>query len=94
MIRLRMCLDDAVHRLEEQMYAHTGHTITISRYDIARKADISNPTIERLWNDPLGANPKIRTLEKIAAALTSLIHERCGLTIEVSPLAFVTEESG
>ncbi len=50
----------------------------LSRYEIGRAAGISNPTMDGLWLRPETANPRLRTLEDIAQALTKLLRDRGG----------------
>jgi hypothetical protein len=48
----------------------------INRYELGRRAGLSNPTMDDFWLRPETVNPQLRTLERVATALTDLIHEQ------------------
>ena len=47
----------------------------VNRYELGRRAKLSNPTMDEYWLRPEEANPRLRTLERLASALTFLIRE-------------------
>jgi transcriptional regulator with XRE-family HTH domain len=45
------------------------HQPTLSQAKLSRKADVTLATVRDLWNNKPGVNPRVETLERIAAAL-------------------------